>query len=349
MALRPYRCERFRRIDVGQRRGAGERHFGHGLGIAADQVARADVAFDRHEIGEEAARPHHRIAALAVDGRHHDERAVVGIEGADQAVDQGCIDLRHVAETDDGAVGLRRQRGDAGFERGAEPVGEMRIVHEFDRQAGERRLDLVALMPGDDDHRPRPRGEHRVDHDADQRLAADLGQQFVRPAHAARAAGGEHDGGDGAAFFRHRLGARLRPGDDLHQQAADAEAGDVLARHRQAGEEPHQHPVKTVLLGAARAARRAEHRAAVGVADHQQITGIDRHAEMLDMAADRFERRGDHVAAIGDGRGAEHDGQFRAGLEHFVERARQRRALVRHAPLGNDGGAGRRQALGGDL
>ena len=79
-----------------------------------------------------------------------------------------------------------------------------------------------------------------------------------------------------------------------------------------------------------------------GVADHQQIAGIDRHAEMLDAAADGFERRRDDVAAVGDRGGAEHDGQLGAGLEHLVERARERGALVRHAPLGDDGW--RRQA-----
>ena len=117
-----------------------------------------------------------------------------------------------------------------------------------------------------------------------------------------------------------RLVARLRPGDDLHEQAADAHAGDVLARHRQPGEEPHQHPVEAVLLRAAGAAGRAEHRVSGRRADHQQIAGIDRHAEMLDAAADRFERRGNHVAPVGDGRSAEDDGHLGARLEHFFER-----------------------------
>ena len=113
--------------------------------------------------------------------------------------------------------------------------------------------------------------------------------------------------------------------------------------------EPHQHPVEAVLLRAAGAARRAEHRTAAGVADHQQIAGIDRHAEMLDLAADRLQRGRDHIAPVGDRRSAEHDGEFGAFLEHFIERARQRRAFVRHAPLGDDRRAGGRQPLGSDL
>ena len=84
-----------------------ERHFGHRLGIAPDQMPRADVAVERHQLGEKAPRPDHRIAALAVDGRHHHQRAALGIEGGDQLVDQRRADLRHVAEADDRAVDVR--------------------------------------------------------------------------------------------------------------------------------------------------------------------------------------------------------------------------------------------------
>ena len=146
-----------------------------------------------------------------------------------------------------------------------------------------------------------------------------------------------------------RLVARLRPGDDFHEQAADAHAGNVLARDREPGEEPHQHPIEAVLLRAAGAAGRAEHRVPGRRADQKQIAGIDRHAEMLDAAADRLERRGDHVAPVGDGGGAEDDDHLGALPEHILERARERLRLVRHAPFGNDRGAGRRKPLGGDL
>src|SRR2546423_15111651 len=36
--------ERLRRVDIDQRRLAGDRHFDHGLAIAANEVAGADVA-----------------------------------------------------------------------------------------------------------------------------------------------------------------------------------------------------------------------------------------------------------------------------------------------------------------
>ena len=106
---------------------------------------------------------------------------------------------------------------------------------------------------------------------------------------------------------------------------------------------------KPFSFGDARAARRADHRTATGIADHQQIAGIDRHAEMLDPAADRFQSRRDHVAAIGDGGSAEHDGHFRAGLEHLIQSARERLAFMRYPALGDDRGAGRRQPVGGNL
>ena len=62
-------------------------------------------------------------------------------------------------------------------------------------------------------------------------------------------------------------------------------------------------------------------------------------------AADRFDRRRDHVAPVGDGGGAEHDDQLGARLQHLVDRLRERVLLVRHAALGDDRGAGRRQPL----
>ena len=118
--------------------------------------------------------------------------------------------------------------------------------------------------------------------DPHQLLAVDFGEQLVGAAHPGRAPGGEHDGRDVAIGFEVGHGARLRPGDDFHQQTADAHAGQFGARDLQPGEKAHQHPVKTVFDRRARAAGRAQHRHAAGAADQQQIAGIDRHAEMLD-------------------------------------------------------------------
>ena len=207
-----------------------------------------------------------------------------------------------------------------GLHRGRKPLGEIRIVHGPHIEALQRCLDLVALMAGHHDHRTGARGQRLLGGDADERPAADLGQQLVRPAHAGRAAGREHNRRDALPFLGLGLGARLRPRHDFHQQPADAEAGDVLARHRKAGEQPHQNPVEAVFLGRARAAGRAEDGLPARLPDQHQIAGIDRHAEMLDASADRFDRRRDHVAAVGDGGGAEHHDQFGAFFQHLIDR-----------------------------
>ena len=112
------------------------------------------------------------------------------------------------------------------LQRGAEPVGEIRIVDEPHRQAGERLLDLLALMAGHDDDGLGARGQRLLGGDADERPAArsrpaacsvrPCGSSVRRRARSRRCAGRR----------RSRLLARLRPRDDLHQQPADAHAGD---------------------------------------------------------------------------------------------------------------------------
>ncbi len=65
---------------------------------------------------------------------------------------------------------------------------------------------------------------------------------------------------------------------------------------------------------------------------------------MLDAAADGFDRGRDHVAPVGDGGRAEHHDELRALFQHLIDRLGHRPLLMRHAALGNDAGAGRRQA-----
>ena len=79
--------------------------------------------------------------------------------------------------------------------------------------------------------------------------------------------------------------------------------------------------------------------------DQHQIAGIDRHAEVLDAPADRFNRRRDDVAPVGDRGGAEHNDQFGAGFQNLIHGLGDGALLVRHAALGDDAGAGRRQAI----
>ena len=113
----------------------------------------------------------------------------------------------------------------------------------------------------------------------------------------------------------------------------------------EAGEEAVQHPVEAVLDGRARAARRAEHRTAVELADQQQVAGIDRHAEMAHRAAGLLDRGGDHVGAVGDRGGAEGDQKIRALAFQLRERFGERAGVVRHARLVEQRRAGGLQPL----
>ncbi len=124
------RGKRLGRVDVGQRRLAGDRHFGDRLGIGADQVAGADVALDRIRSWKKR-----RDQTTGLPRRPSMLGTTIsaprsGSKARDQPVDQCGVHLRHVAEADDGAVGILGHGGDAGLQRGAEAVGVIRIVHE---------------------------------------------------------------------------------------------------------------------------------------------------------------------------------------------------------------------------
>ncbi len=109
-----------------------------------------------------------------------------------------------------------------------------------------------------------------------------------------------------------RLLARQRPGVDLLQQAADAHAHDLGAAHRQAGEQPGQHEVDAVQLRAAGAAGQHQGRPRADAAEADQVAGIDRHAEMQDLAAGAHDAGGPDVAPVHHGRGADHQQQIGA-------------------------------------
>ncbi len=83
------------------------------------------------------------------------------------------------------------------------------------------------------------------------------------------------------------------------------------ARHH-----PLQNPVEAIDFRRAGAGGNAQHRNTFQSPEHHQIAGIDRHAEMHHLAARRRQRRRDDVAAVDDGRGAEHqDGMTMLRLE----------------------------------
>ena len=66
---------------------------------------------------------------------------------------------------------------------------------------------------------------------------------------------------------------------------------------------------------------------------------------MLDDAADACDRRRNHVAPVGNRGRTEYDHELRAETKQFLDRGRQRRLIMRHAALGDDGGAGGSQPL----
>ncbi len=231
------------------------------------------------------------------------------------------------------------------------PSANRWIVNDGHSKTVQSGRDPLALVSGDDNHRRRMRGERLLGGDADQRFAADLGDQFVGTAHAGAATGRQNDRSDARLLpgrYDNRLGARLWTRYDLHQQTTDAHAGDVGARNLKSSKQPHQHPVEAVFLRRARTARRAQQRPAAGLRDQQQIAGIDRHAEMLDAAADRLDRRRDHIAPVGDGRSSKDEDELGAGLQHIINGTGECLLVVGDALLGNDRGAGGRQALGSD-
>ncbi len=149
-------------------------------------------------------------------------------------------------------------------------------------------------MPGDDENRRRFRGQRLLDRDANHRLAADIGQSLFGPpmrvdfptasTKAAICRPPQRRSARGCGRVTISISSPPTPMPMMS-----------CARHRQAGKQARQHPVETVFLRRARAARRAEHRAVpMADADQHQIAGIDRHAEMLDRRRPPLRSRSGH-------------------------------------------------------
>ena len=150
----------------------------------------------RQHLGEQVGRPQHRVAALALMHRHDDRRSRLGGERGDHRIEMRRLDPRHVAQQHQRSVRSLGQRADAGFQRAAEPRREVGIGHERDIEPGQRRAHVVGLMARHHQDRPRLARQCRLHGVPHHRLAADVGQQLVGRAHARRAPGGQHDGGD---------------------------------------------------------------------------------------------------------------------------------------------------------
>ena len=125
-----------------------------------------------------------------------DGLAALGGKQRDQSIQVARRNARHVAQQHQRPVGLARQRPHAGLERGAEPLGEVRVGHECHIEAGKRRPHSLRLMPRHHQHRACLARQRSLRHPPHDGRPAKLGQQLVRRAHAGRAPGGEHDCGD---------------------------------------------------------------------------------------------------------------------------------------------------------
>ena len=101
-----HRDQRLGRVHIGQRRGI-DRHLGDGFRIAADQVARADIAFELPRSSKKRRDHSTGLPRLPSMVGITTSAPRSGSNAAISAVDQRGTHLRHVAEADDRAVGRR--------------------------------------------------------------------------------------------------------------------------------------------------------------------------------------------------------------------------------------------------
>ena len=142
--------------------------------------------------------------------------------------------------------------------------------------------------------------------------------------------------------------ARLRPGGDFVEQPSGAHAAQVTRGDGNIGHQALQHPVEAVELGRARAPRQSDDRLAGDLAQQDQVAGIDRHAELQDLAAAALDRRRDDVAPVDDGRAAHHQHDTGAVGERALDDLAQRGRIVRRAQVDGIAAAHRRQPAVGD-
>src|ERR1700722_5571823 len=76
--------QRLRRVNIQKRAVALDRDFSHRFVMLGNQMTRADIAIERHQLVEEAARPQHRIAAPAVADGNHNQIAPVRRKALDK-------------------------------------------------------------------------------------------------------------------------------------------------------------------------------------------------------------------------------------------------------------------------
>ena len=99
----------------------------------------------RHHLGEIGRAPKDGIAPFAPVHRNADRLA--RRERAYERVKVADLDLRHVAQQDQRAIAIRRQRLEARPQRGAQAIGEGGIVHDDHIQAASASATRAASKP----------------------------------------------------------------------------------------------------------------------------------------------------------------------------------------------------------
>ena len=263
---------------------------------------------------KERARHQDRIAALAIVGGAHDGIAARLAKRLDHAREGWKHSLPGMSPKADHRAGcLRRQRGDAGLERGSTgPAAKSGFSGKLEIEAFERLANLVRLMTEHADGAGKRRRRDRFGpFGAPAANGPNWPASLFGPPMRVGAAGSKQESPNRAAVGCSHPFAGSGPGRDFHQESAHPHRGDRRGSDVDAGKpESVEHPVKTVDLGLRAQPGAADHRGVAESTENQQIAGVDRHAGALDMAARQPDRLGDSIHLVADGGSAEDDDQI---------------------------------------
>ena len=115
------------------------------------------------------------------------------------------------------------------------------------------------------------------------------------------------------------------------------------------GKNPVQHPVDAIQRRAAGAAGQDDGGAVADPAEADQVAGIDRHAEMRDLAPCRDDGGGRDVQPVGHRRGAGDEDEFRPRRHQFADGLGDGRGLMRALQRREQNTAARGDAGAGHL
>ena len=301
------RCGRvfseFGGVEVAQHRIVGHLHLGHRLQVLAEQEARAGIAGDLQDLGEEPPIPQHRVALLAAERRQHDQPSLVRIvvtTAAGRSSGRSPAACRPGRPAPPHTPRAPRRCRPSGWptaprrsrRRGhSAPAG--RPAHAGPAPPDGRSPPAPAAHSTTARCPPRGRSSPcRCGRRPAACCAAPSGATGRPPARprrwSARCAGRCRCCGVAGAFSRGSGRVSIsfsRPPTPIFMISDGTD--------RQPGEQPRQHEVDAVELRAARAAGQHQRRPRADAAEADQVAGVHRHAEMQDLAARRARcRRG---------------------------------------------------------